>query len=396
MFSLLLQILAVTGNPLTCSPEICDIPGPDRLVVLEPRTYAIDRQVLLPVGTRLFGAGIGRTIIRANGTPLGRRHICRNWNDCRRGFLLNNDTHLRGFTFIGRDSGRWGDNQCLTGGAPLGEIMLHLVRRTMSLDVLPETPGCQDSYCRARGDPSCGVGGERGPDFCTAGGCEGVSNVLVEDVEVAAHTTQTAVWMPLNPPGNRSCSNITFRGIMSEGTWADGVNVHGEHDMVVVENSMISNTGDDGFAMWSNGNKLTHVVFRNNTMQFPRWDGVWPEQKDCNDQSRPDVANGTWGVNCFAMYGGGAGNQIIDNKCVSTKSGLVVFHGAHPGDLGFHGNFSEDAVVELHGNTVHGGDGQGPHCCTDCPVCWWQSYNTSHWTTRMKPEVRGQDCVRLK
>jgi len=349
----------------------------NRTVRLEAKTYFIDRQILLPKGTRLIGAGTGQTMIVALGRPLGRRDVCRNFNDCRRGFLLNDNTYVGHFTFHGIDVGRWADNQCLYGGAPL------------------ETPGCQDSYCRAHGDPDCGIGGQSGPDLCTAGGCEGVRNVLVEDVEVAALTTQTAVWMPLNPPGNQSCSNVTFRRIVSGGTWADGVNVHGEHDNVRVEQSVISNTGDDGFAMWSNGDKLSNVVFANNTMNFPRWDGHWPAQVDCDDPARPDVANGTWGVNCFAMYGGGRGNQLLDNACVSTKWGFVAFHGAHPGDLGFHGSFSDTAVVELSGNAVHAGRGQGPACCgeaTQCPICWWQSHRRSNWTTGIKPQVSGGDC----
>lgn len=65
-----------------------------------------------------------------------------------------------------------------------------------------------------------------------------------------------------------------------------------------MEHSVISNTGDDGFAMWSNGDKLGGVTFYNNTVNFPRWDGHWPAQADCDDAARPDVANGTWGVNC--------------------------------------------------------------------------------------------------
>ena len=94
----------------------------------------------------------------------------------------------------------------------------------------------------------------------------------------------------------------------------------------------------------------------------------------------------------FAMYGGGAGNRMVNNSCVSSKSGFVAFHGAHAGDLGFHGNFSASAVVELSGNTVQAGKGQGPACCTDCPVCWWQSYGTSKWAGGMRPQVSGGDC----
>merc|ERR1712070_329995 len=192
----------------------------------------------------------------------------------------------------------------------------------------------------------------------------------------------------------------TFRRLYTDGSWADGVNIHGEHSDVLVADSHMRNTGDDGFAIWSNGDKLTNVVFRNNTMEFPRccnrvWDGVPdvpPPAPDCSNSTPGGPLDYPgWGVNCFAMYGGGQGNQIINNHCVSTYWGFMAFHGATPGDLGFHGDFAEDAVVTLSGNTVSAGAGQGPSCCTDCPVCFWKSNETSRWQEGMKPQVDGGD-----
>lgn len=375
--------IAAASPEETCSREICNIDAEGQTIWLEARTYMIDKQILLPKGTRLIGAGIGKTIIKAHGPGLGREDHCRNKNECRRGFILNDNTYVSGFTFVGRDHGRWGDNDCLFGGAPL------------------ETPGCQDSYCREHGDSECGVPGARGPDFCTAGGCEGVSHVVVEDIAVEQWTTQTVVWVPLNPPGNKTCSDLVFRRLQSNGTWADGVNIHGEHNGVLVEDSVIANTGDDGFAVWSNGDKLTNVTFRNNTMAYPRCcDGVWagkplypPPQPDCSNTSisGPYPYPG-WGVNCFAMYGGGSFNKFIDNKCISTYWGFMALHSATPGDLGFRGHFADDAVVTFSGNQVSAGADQGPSCCTDCPICWWKGNNTDHWSVGMKPMVDGGDC----
>src|SRR5262249_27674819 len=71
-------------------------------------------------------------------------------------------------------------------------------------------------------------------------------------------------------------------------TWADGVNLDGG-----VKNSTVSqfnnrNTGDDSFAMWSEGSPNIKCVFRYNTAQFPAL------------------------ANTFGIYGGND-NKILDN-----------------------------------------------------------------------------------
>ena len=57
----------------------------------------------------------------------------------------------------------------------------------------------------------------------------------------------------------------TVRNMRVNGTWADGVNIHGRHVNVMVEGSTVVDSADDAFAMWSIGAGQTNVTFRNNT-----------------------------------------------------------------------------------------------------------------------------------
>lgn len=54
------------------------------------------------------------------------------------------------------------------------------------------------------------------------------------------------------------------------GTWADGINVHGAHREVLIENCTIEHSGDDAFAMWSSGASEEKITFRNNFAKMPR------------------------------------------------------------------------------------------------------------------------------
>ena len=47
-----------------------------------------------------------------------------------------------------------------------------------------------------------------------------------------------------------------------QGTWADGMNIHGQHANVLVEGSTVQYSGDDSFATWSIGAAQTNVTFR--------------------------------------------------------------------------------------------------------------------------------------
>ena len=52
---------------------------------------------------------------------------------------------------------------------------------------------------------------------------------------------------------------------LPSGSWADGVNIHGQHVNVMVEGCTVIDSGDDNFAMWSVGAGQHNVTFKNNT-----------------------------------------------------------------------------------------------------------------------------------
>ena len=59
--------------------------------------------------------------------------------------------------------------------------------------------------------------------------------------------------MPPTQAGARVSRDITVRGLRTNGTWADGMNVHGAHVNVLIEDSTTRCTNDDSFAVWSIG-----------------------------------------------------------------------------------------------------------------------------------------------
>jgi hypothetical protein len=182
-----------------CSPEICNLTA-GATVRLEARTYYQDRSVQLQPGSRLVGAGINRTMIVACGLP----------SSGRRGFILNNNSYLGHFTWQGLQASRG------------------------NFDAAVGTPGCMRSDC----SPS---GGCIPPD----GDCSGVKNATAEHIlnlpfagregrwplsTTAGWFPKTALWGDDRKTGSR---NITVRGIVSWGSWADGE----------VQNNDISATG---------------------------------------------------------------------------------------------------------------------------------------------------------
>ena len=72
--------------PTQCSAEICDL-KPGQVQRLEPGTYYHNKQIFLPAGSAIIGAGINVTHIVACGPPLASR--C-NLTE-RRGFLMGDD-----------------------------------------------------------------------------------------------------------------------------------------------------------------------------------------------------------------------------------------------------------------------------------------------------------------
>jgi hypothetical protein len=282
---------------------------------LEARTYLIDRQCKLPDGTRIVGAGSGGgpdgTVVMATPTKAeqagGRYHGCGGNHLNRQGFVLGSRTYIGHLHYVGFDTARWPDSHPLCGGAPI------------------ETPGCADSYCA---DPS---------NASLIGGGEGVSHVLVEDISIAGGSTQNAFWIPQTR--KIPCNNITVRGLIVNatcpapgpcrggGTWADGVNVHGAHHNVVIEGSTVLHSGDDAFALWSEGVSMTNITFRGNVAAHPRY----PR---------------TWLASCFAVYGGNH-SSFEDNRCEGTGNRGMIFF-----EKGFHGSFAQGASSRVVNNSL--------------------------------------------
>ncbi len=78
-----------------CSPEICKM-KPHARVQLGARVYYVDKEVQLPEGAELRGAGVNKTRIVSCGAP----------SSGRRTLVLGNNTYLGHFTFQGLQTKR--------------------------------------------------------------------------------------------------------------------------------------------------------------------------------------------------------------------------------------------------------------------------------------------------
>ena len=68
-------------------------------------------------------------------------------------------------------------------------------------------------------------------------------------------------------------------------TQADGINLHGAVRGALIENTYISNTGDDTYAQWGAELKPTNNTWTNNVAY------------------NPGIVRPNWYGNCFATYG---------------------------------------------------------------------------------------------
>jgi hypothetical protein len=226
---------------------------PGRKYTLNASTYFLDRQYQLPKGTELRGAGTApgtRTEIVAVGKPYT---ACAGTASApglvqgRKGLLLGDDTFVSGMHMVGMET-----------------------KRLDCLYAMIETPGCTNSEGNFPAPPNqtgpCGLAG-RNSNCCggyTGNNGHGVSNATVVDVTVEGFTTQNLFFMAPTAASKRVSRDITVRNMRVNGTWADGVNIHGQHINVLVEGCTIANSGDDNFAMWSIGAAQHNVTFRNN------------------------------------------------------------------------------------------------------------------------------------
>jgi len=277
--------------------------------VLEAKTYLIDQQYQLPANTEIHGtvSGDTRTVVKAVGK--GFWHMCGRKAGNRKGFLLGDNTYIGKLHFIGMDDRRMCDNQLLCGGAPF------------------ETPGCR------------GTGRfEEAPESCDGdlGIGRGIQNATVEDITIAPLTVQSIFYATPTRRGVPVSRDVTIRKVVCHGTWADGLNIHGGHQNILVEDCDVRNTGDDVYAIWSVGIPgADNITFQRNVAANPwfRPGCFWFKHGSRNSNY------------CFALYGG-KGSKIINSTCTGAK--YVVSYGNILHAL-YGGTFTEESNTLVRG-----------------------------------------------
>lgn len=288
---------------------------------LEAKTYYIDKQYQLPANTEIHGAGSGgsATVVKALGSSYDG--ICAGNANNRKGFLLGDNTYVGKLHFIGMETKRFSDNQLLCGGAPF------------------ETPGCAGTGYFTEAPTSC--------DGVT-GLARGVSNATVEDVTVQALTVQNVFYMPPTMAGSSVSKDILVSKLICNGTWADGMNIHGAHENVMIRDCEIRNSGDDNYAIWSVGLPgADNITFQNNVAVNPWY--------------RPGGSSASSGSpntdNCFAAYGGKS-SAFLYNSCEGGHDAVVIFGNDMHKTYG--GQFSSESSTRVQGNI--GVDREYPPC----------------------------------
>merc|ERR1712087_441946 len=107
-----------------------------------------------------------------------------------------------------------------------------------------------------------------------------------------------------------------MRNLRTEGTWADGLNIHGAHKNILVEGCSASNTGDDCFAAWDSAFPdvyMENITFKDNHASNPHFNG---NNRDC-----------------FSQFGGRSVNYV-GNTCDNPTNAMIHFWidfcGSHP------------------------------------------------------------------
>jgi hypothetical protein len=191
----------------------------------------------------------------------------------RQGFLMSSNSVLQDINFQGADLGRSASEGTLCGPGAI------------------ELPGClSGDGCKSWADADADGDGDGDGDAGTNGNGV-VSNVLIRNVRlsdavkradvqqmlsdcgtgealdddgnhVRAH--QVSVWVAKLPASEkRQHTNLVIDNLVSMNSRADGLNVHGDVDGLVLQNSHIENSGDDCIGVWSTGTK--NMTIRNMT-----------------------------------------------------------------------------------------------------------------------------------
>eukprot|EP00746_Dinoflagellata_sp_MGD_P011957 gnl/MRDRNA2_/MRDRNA2_125286_c0_seq1.p1 gnl/MRDRNA2_/MRDRNA2_125286_c0~~gnl/MRDRNA2_/MRDRNA2_125286_c0_seq1.p1 ORF type:complete len:463 (+),score=59.37 gnl/MRDRNA2_/MRDRNA2_125286_c0_seq1:91-1479(+) len=274
-----------TGGTITCEKTS----GGARHFRFPPGMFDIDEQVPVPASTAIEGNAspndpVNRTkkpdpptqtyFVATKGVTDANVPYCGTNNNLqpgdaqklRIGFLLHSNTIVKNVNFQGKDTVRPLDNGNLCGGGAF------------------ETPGCVSP---GFGDgPGLNWLNKRSNCYdhtgkmnqLVTGDGKGVENVTIDNVRVndlllpsepseyeAGMGSQLAVWVAMTRDGSAT-KNVTVTNLVSMLTRADGINLHGNVQGSVVEDSHIENTGDDIYAFWGAyaQNPTGNIFFRNN------------------------------------------------------------------------------------------------------------------------------------
>lgn len=271
------------------------------------------------------------------------------------------------------------------------------------------------------------------------GDCAGVSNATAEHIHNRPYhhgddwwpLSSSAGWFPVTKPWgperNTGSRNITLRGIVSWGSWADGINIHGGHHNVLIEGCEISFSGDDPFGLWpvsSAGEahfceprmRQQNIVLRGNVARWPRQHGgkagvhgtsarSFPDC-DCSDVKRGNQANQSvtrdggvcFSHACYATYASGSGVQFLNNHCEGSNL-FLQFNGDYPDTAGTRWC----GTLAVAGNTYSQYPGQGRGCMVNSATNGTNSFGQQFWCNKQAPPwyalaaappIASQRCLR--
>jgi len=317
---------------------------------LEARTYYIDKQYQLPPNTEIHGSGSGGTgtVIAAKG--YSTEYLCQGNAANRKGFLLGSHNYVGNLHFIGMDKMRLRDNQLLCGGAPF------------------ETPGCAGTgYFDS---PPGWCGGDLGIG-------KGVKNVTLEDISIEKYSVQSMFYANPTKAGVDVSQDITITNLRSDATWADGMNIHGAHKDILVQDCYVGSSGDDSYAIWSVGALADNITFKNNV-------GVNPWFRNGGSSAPTGYS---WSDNCFAVYGGKS-STFIDNSCAGGNDANVIFGNNMHKTYG--GSFDDSSSTKVQGN-----NGKNPNG-GQLPACYFGVWFPSSNAKGCQNVVLGKNETRRK
>lgn len=168
----------------------------------------------------------------------------------RQGFLMSTGSIIKNINFQGADLGRAGSEGTLCGPGAI------------------ELPGCLSGSGCERWDSSAnGEGVVRDVTIANVRLSDAVQRADIGQMKnncqsgealdsggkhVPAH--QVSVWAAKLPASEKARhSNITIDNLFSMNSRADGLNIHGAVDGLVLKDSHIQNSGDDCIGIWSSG-----------------------------------------------------------------------------------------------------------------------------------------------